>query len=103
MCIDEVESLMLVTEMCFANLFDEETPYVFTDCGHDPFSMLLILRHGRANSEMDRSILPAKPIDVWTVKKNISDLFDGYNIVFCADVTLVLSIGEPIEEVGDSQ
>jgi splicing factor 3B subunit 3 len=48
-------------------------------------------------------MLPVEPIGVWTVKKNISDLFDAYIVVPFTNVTLVLSIGETIEEVSDSQ
>ena len=101
--IDEIESLMPVMDMRIANLFDEETPRLFTACGRGPRSTLRILRPGLAISEMARSMLPAEPIAVWTVKKNINDMFDAYIVVSFANVTLVLSIGETIEEVSDSQ
>uniref|UniRef100_A0A0E0JVA8 DNA damage-binding protein 1 n=1 Tax=Oryza punctata TaxID=4537 RepID=A0A0E0JVA8_ORYPU len=101
--IDEIESLMPIMDMRVANLFDEETPQVFTACGRGPRSTLRILRPGLAISEMARSMLPAEPIAVWTVKKNINDMFDAYIVVSFANVTLVLSIGETIEEVSDSQ
>ncbi|KAG2555075.1 hypothetical protein PVAP13_9KG549900 [Panicum virgatum] len=101
--IDEIESLMPVMDMRIANLFDEETPQLFTACGRGPRSTLRILRPGLAISEMARSMLPAEPIAVWTVKKNINDMFDAYIVVSFANVTLVLSIGETIEEVSDSQ
>lgn len=103
MRIDEIESLMPVMDMRVANLFDEETPQLFTACGRGPRSTLRILRPGLAISEMARSMLPAEPIAVWTVKKNINDMFDAYIVVSFTNVTLVLSIGETIEEVSDSQ
>ncbi|PAN03925.1 hypothetical protein PAHAL_1G029300 [Panicum hallii] len=103
MRIDDIESLMPVMDMRVANLFDEETPQLFTACGRGPRSTLRILRPGLAISEMARSMLPAEPIAVWTVKKNINDMFDAYIVVSFANVTLVLSIGETIEEVSDSQ
>jgi splicing factor 3B subunit 3 len=101
--IDDIESLMPVMDMRIANLFDEETPQLFTACGRGPRSTLRILRPGLAISEMARSMLPAEPIAVWTVKKNINAMFDAYIVVSFANVTLVLSIGETIEEVSDSQ
>ncbi|RLN07765.1 Splicing factor 3B subunit 3 [Panicum miliaceum] len=103
MRIDDIESLMPVMDMRVANLFDEETPQLFTACGRGPRSTLRILRPGLAISEMARSMLPAEPIAVWTVKKNINGMFDAYIVVSFANVTLVLSIGETIEEVSDSQ
>lgn len=103
MRIDEIESLMPVMDMRVANLFDEETPQLFTACGRGPRSTLRILRPGLAISEMARSMLPAEPIAVWTVKKNINDMFDAYIVVSFTNVTLVLSIGETIEEVSDNQ
>ncbi|KAG8058068.1 hypothetical protein GUJ93_ZPchr0002g23542 [Zizania palustris] len=103
LCINEIESLMPIMDMCVANLFDEETPQVFTACGRGSRSTLRILRPGLAISEMARSMLPAEPIAVWAVKKNINYMFDAYIVVSFANVTLVLSIGETIEEVSDSQ
>lgn len=100
--IDQVGSLMPIMDMKVANLFDEETPQLFTLCGRGPRSSLRILRPGLAVSEMAVSQLPGIPIAVWTVKKNINDEFDAYIVVSFANATLVLSIGETVEEVSDS-
>ncbi|KAF5187930.1 Splicing factor 3b subunit [Thalictrum thalictroides] len=100
--IDQVDSLMPIMDMKVANLFDEETPQIFTLCGRGPRSSLRILRPGLAVSEMAVSQLPGIPIAVWTVKKNINDEFDAYIVVSFASATLVLSIGETVEEVSDS-
>ncbi|KAF2543551.1 hypothetical protein F2Q68_00032949 [Brassica cretica] len=48
------------------------------------------------------SQLPGQPSAVWTVKKNVSDEFDAYIVVSFTNATLVLSIGETVEEVNDS-
>ncbi|PIA25533.1 hypothetical protein AQUCO_11100007v1 [Aquilegia coerulea] len=100
--IDQVDSLMPIMDMKVANLFEEETPQIFTLCGRGPRSSLRILRPGLAVSEMAVSQLPGIPIAVWTVKKNINDEFDAYIVVSFASATLVLSIGETVEEVSDS-
>jgi splicing factor 3B subunit 3 len=42
------------------------------------------------------------PSAVWTVKKNANDEFDAYIVVSFVNATLVLSIGETVEEVSDS-
>ena len=62
-----------------------------------------VLRHGAAITELAVSNLPGVPGGVFTIK-NINDVgaFDKYIIVSFADATLVLSIGETVEEVEDS-
>ncbi|KAF2295949.1 hypothetical protein GH714_035293 [Hevea brasiliensis] len=100
--IDQVESLMPIMDMKVANLFDEETPQIFSLCGRGPQSSLRILRPGLAISEMAVSQLPGVPSAVWTVKKNVNDEFDAYIVVSFNNATLVLSIGETVEEVSDS-
>ncbi|GAV77061.1 CPSF_A domain-containing protein/MMS1_N domain-containing protein [Cephalotus follicularis] len=100
--IDQVESLMPIMDMKVVNLFEEETPQIFTLCGRGPRSSLRILRPGLAVSEMAVSQLPGVPSAVWTVKKNVSDEFDAYIVVSFNNATLVLSIGETVEEVSGS-
>jgi splicing factor 3B subunit 3 len=48
------------------------------------------------------SELPGNPNAVWTVRKRFDDEFDAYIIVSFVNATLVLSIGETVEEVTDS-
>ncbi|KAM7270665.1 hypothetical protein ACFE04_029879 [Oxalis oulophora] len=100
--IDHVDSLMPIMDMKVANLFDEETPQIFTLCGRGPRSSLRILRTGLAVSEMAVSQLPDVPEAVWTVKRNVTDEFDAYIVVSFKMATLVLSIGDTVEEVSDS-
>lgn len=100
--IDQVESLMPVMDMKVSNLFEEETPQIFTLCGRGPRSTLRILRTGLAVSEMAVSRLPGVPSAVWTVKRTVFDEFDVYIVVSFTNATLVLSIGETVEEVDDS-
>lgn len=100
--IDHIASLMPIMDMKVLNLFEEETPQIFTLCGRGPRSSIRILRPGLAISEMAVSQLPGVPNAVWTVKKNVSDEFDAYIVVSFPSGTLVLSIGETVEEVSDS-
>jgi splicing factor 3B subunit 3 len=100
--IDDVESLMPIMDMKVANLFEEETPQIFSLCGRGPRSSLRILRPGLAVTEMAVSQLPGVPSAVWTVKKHANDEFDAYIVVSFVNATLVLSIGETVEEVSDS-
>lgn len=100
--IDQIESLMPIMDMKVINLFEEETPQIFTLCGRGPRSSLRMLRPGLAISEMAVSELPGEPSAVWTVKKNVTDEFDAYIVVSFSNATLVLSIGETVEEVSDT-
>ena len=48
------------------------------------------------------SELPGNPNAVWTVKRRYDEEFDAYIVVSFVNATLVLSIGETVEEVTDS-
>eukprot|EP00850_Spirogloea_muscicola_P004391 SM000019S04935 [mRNA] locus=s19:136527:142578:+ [translate_table: standard] len=100
--VDEVESLMPMLDMVVANLYEEETPQLYALCGRGPRSSLRVLRPGLAVTEMAVSQLPGVPTAVWTVKRAAADEYDAYIVVSFVNATLVLSIGETVEEVNDS-
>lgn len=100
--VDELDSLSPIMTCQIADLANEDTPQLYTLCGRGPRSSLRVLRHGLEVSEMAVSELPGNPNAVWTVKKNIDDEYDAYIIVSFVNATLVLSIGETVEEVTDS-
>ncbi|KAI0977856.1 hypothetical protein GJ496_000285 [Pomphorhynchus laevis] len=100
--VDEMDSLSPIMNAHCADLFNEDSPQIFAFCGRGPRSSLRILRHGLEVSEMAVSDLPGSPNAVWTVKKRIDDEYDSYIVVSFVNATLVLSIGETVEEVTDS-
>lgn len=100
--VDELESLSPILCCQIADLANEDTPQLYVACGRGPRSSLRVLRHGLEVSEMAVSELPGNPNAVWTVKKKSDDEFDAYIIVSFVNATLVLSIGETVEEVTDS-
>ncbi len=61
-----------------------------------------MLRHGLEAQEAVSSDLPGVPSAVWTTKITRQDEHDSYIILSFVNGTLVLSIGETIEEVSDS-
>ena len=71
-------------------------------CGRSARSSLRLLQHGLAVSEMAVSELPGNPSAVWTVRRRRDDPYDAYIVVSFVNATLVLSIGETVEEVTDS-
>ncbi|XP_065186396.1 splicing factor 3B subunit 3-like [Sycon ciliatum] len=100
--VDEMESLSPVLNCQIADLANEDTPQLYVACGRGPRSSLRVLRHGLEVSEMAVSELPGNPNAVWTVKRTVQDEFDSYIVVSFVNATLVLSIGETVEEVTDS-
>ena len=78
------------------------SPSLVSICGRSARSTLRVLSHGLAVSEMAVSELPGNPNAVWTVKKRRGDEHDAYIVVSFVNATLVLSIGETVEEVTDS-
>jgi len=100
--IDELESSAPITDCIVSDLCAEGTSQIYSLCGKGTRSSLRILRHGVKMSEMAVSELPGYPSAVWTIKARQEDDFHRYIIVSFTNATLVLSIGETVEEVTDS-
>ncbi|KAG0361649.1 Splicing factor 3B subunit 3 [Podila minutissima] len=100
--VDELTSMAPLTDAKVLNLTDEDTPQIYALCGRGPRSTLRILRHGLEVTEMAVSPLPANPTAVWTTSLTADDPYDQYIIVSFSNATLVLSIGETVEEVTDT-
>lgn len=100
--IDELSSLSPITDMKVLDMFREETPQIYALCGRGPRSTLRILRHGLAVTDLAESGLPGNPTAVWTVRKSLRDDYDKYIVVSFPTSTLVLAVGETVEEIHDS-
>ncbi|XP_049296828.1 splicing factor 3B subunit 3 isoform X1 [Anopheles funestus] len=100
--VDDIPSYAPILGCQVGDLANEDTPQLYLACGRGPRSSIRVLRHGLEVSEMAVSELPGNPNAVWTVKKRIDDEFDAYIIVSFVNATLVLSIGDTVEEVTDS-
>jgi splicing factor 3B subunit 3 len=64
--------------------------------------MLRCLRHGLEVTPMAVSEMPGNPNNVWTVRLSARDEVDSYIVISFVNATLVLSIGETVEEVTES-
>jgi len=105
--IATMESLAPTTGIMVGELVGSEvSPQMYTLVGRGPRSSLRILRHGAAVTELAVSNLPGVPGAVYTIRENVGNqdtlqrLFDKYIVVSFADATLVLSVGDSVEEVG---
>jgi len=83
-------------------LLGEDLPQIYAACGRGPQSSLRILRNGVEVVQLAALELPANPNAVWTVKRRSDDPYDAYIVVSFVNATVVLSIGESVEEVTDS-
>jgi len=100
--VDELDSLAPIMDCHIADLANEDSVQLYSACGGGPRSSLRVLRHGLEVAEMAVSELPGNPTAVWTVKRRAEETYDAYIIVSFPNATLVLSIGETVEEVTDS-
>ena len=82
---------------------NEVSPQIYTLNGRGSASSLRIMRHGAAVTELAVSTLPGVPGGIFTIANNtegVESKTDRFIVVSFADATLVLSIGETVEEVG---
>jgi splicing factor 3B subunit 3 len=85
---------------------NEVSPQIYTLTGTGPHSAIRILRHGASVTELAVSDLPGIPGGIFTIADNSQEATasavrnDKYIVVSFADATLVLSVGETVEEVG---
>ncbi|KAK9385214.1 CPSF A subunit region-domain-containing protein [Lipomyces mesembrius] len=84
------------------NLTGEDAPQTYALAGQGPRSSFRSIRHGLDVTEVVASELPGEPTAVWTTKLTAQDTFDSYIVLSFTNGTLVLSIGETVEEVTDS-
>ncbi|KAI9651788.1 MAG: pre-mRNA-splicing factor rse1 [Trizodia sp. TS-e1964] len=100
--VESINSMNPLLGCQVANLTDEDAPQIYSICGTGARSTFRTLKHGLEVSEIVGSEVPRRPVAVWTTKINRSDEFDSYIILSFEDETLVLSIGETVEEVTDT-
>lgn len=100
--VESIDSMNPLMDCKVANLTEEDAPQIYSICGTGARSTFRTLKHGLEVSEIVESELPGVPQAVWTTKITRNDQFDAYIILSFANGTLVLSIGETVEEVTDT-
>lgn len=100
--LDDIQSLAPVTDMLVDDFSGEGSSQIYTLCGRGNRSSLRCLRHGVSVTEIAVSELPGRPNAVWTIKGSNEDQYDKYIVVSFSNATMVLSIGETVEEVTDT-
>lgn len=100
--IESIDTMNPITDCKVANLTDDDAPQIYTLCGTGARGSFKTLKHGLDVSEIVESELPSVPQAVWTTKRERSDEYDAYIVLSFTNGTLVLSIGETVEEVTDT-
>ncbi|KAF4121226.1 splicing factor 3B subunit 3 [Geosmithia morbida] len=100
--VDSIPAMNPLLDCKVANVTGEDAPQVFTVCGNGARSTFRMLKHGLEVNEIVASELPGIPSAVWTLKLSREDQYDAYIVLSFSNGTLVLSIGETVEEVSDS-
>lgn len=100
--VQSLDSANPLLDSKVANLLDEDAPQIYSICGAGARSSFKTLKHGLSVSEIVESELPDRPEAVWTTKIRRDDEYDAYIVLSFRSGTLVLSIGETVEEVTDT-
>ncbi|KKY32709.1 putative pre-mrna-splicing factor rse1 [Diaporthe ampelina] len=100
--VESVNSMNPLVDCKVANLTDDDAPQIYAVCGNGARSTFRTLKHGLEVNEIVASELPGTPSAVWTTKLQSDDQFDAYIILSFTNSTLVLSIGETVEQVSDT-
>jgi len=100
--IDEGQSLSPIIDIQIEDLAHRDTPQIYALCGRGPRSTLRVLKHGLTVTEMAVSEITGTPTAVWSIPKDPSSDIHSYIVVSFLNATMVLSIGETVEEVLNS-
>lgn len=100
--VESIDAMNPLIDCKVANLTSDDAPQIYGICGNGARSTFRTLKHGLLVNEIVASELPGIPSAVWTTKLNREDQYDAYIILSFSNGTLVLSIGETVEEVTDT-
>jgi len=100
--IDESLSLSPILDLHVADLAHADTPQIYALCGRGSRSSVRVLKHGLTVTEMAVSEITGTPTAVWSIAKDPNSEHHSYIVVSFLNATMVLSIGETVEEVADS-
>jgi splicing factor 3B subunit 3 len=100
--VESLDAMNPLVDCKIANLTGEDAPQIYSVCGTGGRSTFRVLKHGLEVNEIVASELPGTPSAVWTTKLRHDDAYDAYIVLSFTNGTLVLSIGETVEEVSDS-
>ncbi|TRY50191.1 Cleavage/polyadenylation specificity factor subunit A [Cryptosporidium tyzzeri] len=112
---EEILSLSPITDIKVIDTNNDGTPQIVATCGRGPRSTLRVCSYGKNVEEIAENPLPGRPRCIWTLKNGIDPSLSGsqaeaaildnihhYIIISFIDRSLVLTIGEHVEETNDT-
>lgn len=100
--VEEIESFAPLTCWQIGDFYGEGSPQIILGSGRRHRGSWKTLRLGYRWTEMAVSELPGYPVGVFTIREDQQDSFDSYIIVSFLNASLVLAVGETVEEVSES-
>ncbi|KAF4999590.1 hypothetical protein FGRMN_2338 [Fusarium graminum] len=100
--VESIDSMSPLLECKVADLTGEDAPQIYSISGNGARSHFRMLKHGLEINEVATSELPGTVSGVWTTKLTKHDRYDAYIILTSSDNTLVMSVGDEVEQVSDS-
>ena len=99
--LDVIPSLSPLLKLHAEDLRGEGTPQLYALCGRGSRSSLRVLQQGLSVTTLSQNALPYAPRGLWTLRDLHSGL-DRYLIISFNNATIVLSVGETVEQVNDT-
>ena len=99
--LDVIPSLSPLLKLHAEDLRGEGTPQLYALCGRGSRSSLRVLQQGLSITMLSQNALPYAPRGLWTLRDLHSGL-DRYMVISFNNATIVLSVGETVEQVSDT-
>ena len=99
--LDVSPSLAPLVKLHAEDLRGDGTPQLYTLCGRGSRSALRVLQQGLSVATLSQSNLPYAPRGLWTLRDLRSGL-DRYMVISFNNATIVLAVGETVEQVNDT-
>ena len=100
--VETIPSLNPIMDMEVANLSMEDAPQIYTVSGTGARSTFRTTRNALEVLDLIESPLPQPASNVWTTKLTAQDEFDTLIVLCLHSRTLVLKIGEDVEEASNT-
>jgi splicing factor 3B subunit 3 len=102
--IDTLPSYSAILDFKVLDLLHENQPQIYATCGRAERSSIRVMRYGTPVNELAVTSMTHQCMKVFTIEsKQENGLFDKYILISFAQFTMVLSIGESVTEVSDSE
>ena len=99
--LDIIPSLAPLVKLHAEDLRGDGTPQLYTLCGRGSRASLRVLQQGLSIATLSQNNLPYAPRGLWTLRDLRSGL-DRYMVISFNNATIVLAVGDTVEQVNDT-